>query len=327
VGLGQYAVKVEPFEGFADIWRRTRGAWHWPCAFSLPFWLENVCRHLGAPGEPHIAAVYDDQGPIGVMPLALDGPTAAFLGDAEVCDYQDFITAPGMASRVLETVIAHLGKQGVRRLDLRTLRPDAAVLDALRALGPRDDAMRLEPVDVTHETDLPDSWEGFLLQLNSKQRHEVRRKARRLENQARFTFRLYDNNGCMDRAVDAFVTLFRRNRQDKATFMSDDMAAYFRDLINILAEQQMLRLYFLDVEEQPAAAVLSFDYEGVRHLYNSGYDDKYDHLSVGILSKVFSIRSGIAMGCRRFDFLKGAEAYKKRIGGHEVPLCRCRVEL
>jgi CelD/BcsL family acetyltransferase involved in cellulose biosynthesis len=50
-------------------------------------------------------------------------------------------------------------------------------------------------------------------------------------------------------------------------------------------------------------------------------------LSVGIISKVLSIRSGIEAGCRRYDFLKGAETYKKHLGGKEVPLYRCSVML
>lgn len=320
-------VKITSFEGFTALWRDTRGKWQWPCAFTLPFWLDNVHRHFGAPGAAHIATVHAGQGPIGVMPLAVDGSTATFLGDADVCDYQDLIAAPGKALHVLEAVMTHLGKMGVRRLDLRTLRPDAEVVHALRLLSPQTGAPPLEAVDVTHETDLADSWEGYLHQLNGKQRHEVRRKVRRLENEARFTYRLVDGTEGVDQAVNTFVALFRSNRPDKAVFMSEIMAAYFRGLITVLAEHGMLRLYFLDVEAHPAAAVLCFDHDGVRYLYNSGYDADYDQLSVGILSKVFSIRSGIEMGCRRFDFLKGAETYKKRIGGHEVPLYRCKVGL
>jgi CelD/BcsL family acetyltransferase involved in cellulose biosynthesis len=108
--------------------------------------------------------------------------------------------------------------------------------------------------------------------------------------------------------------------------MDDTMSAYFRELIDRLAQQQMLRLYFLDVDGRPAAAVLCFDYNGTRYLYNSGYDADFHDLSVGILSKVLSIQKSIEDGCGVYDFLKGAEAYKKRIGGKEVPLYRCLVE-
>lgn len=284
-------------------------------------------RHLGAPGEPHIISVHEEDRIIGIAPLALDGLTARFLGSHEVCDYQDLITAPGKAPRVLESVLAHLSAQGIHQLDLRTLRPDAEALDALKTLVRQQRDALIVPDDVTFESELPDSWERYLQQLNGKQRHEVRRKLRRLETHGPFTYRLIENNGHLDRAVDAFVDLFRRNRRDKAEFMSPTMSAYFRDLIKSLSAQHMLRLCFLDVVGQAAAAVLCIDYNGIRYLYNSGYDEHFEPLSVGILSKVLSIQNSIEMGCRRYDFLKGAEVYKKRIGGQELPLVRCKLSI
>lgn len=275
--------------------------------------------------------VVADQRVIGIAPLALDGPTARFMGSHEVCDYQDLVCAPGCAVPVLASVIDHLAGQGIRELDLRTLRPDALALSALHHLVPERCAAGRTDDDVTFETMLPSDWEGFLGQLDGKQRHEVRRKIRRLETYGPFAYREVapadKPNDKIDAAADCFVDLFRRNRADKADFMNDTMVAYFRDLIATLDSQRMLRLYFLEVAGQPAASVLCFDYNGVRYLYNSGYDEQYEPLSVGILSKVFSIQAAIAAGCRRFDFLKGAETYKRRIGGQELPLYRCQVAI
>jgi CelD/BcsL family acetyltransferase involved in cellulose biosynthesis len=296
-----------------------------------PFWLQTVWRHLGDAGEPHIVTVLADQRVIGVAALALDGPTARFMGSHEVCDYQDLVCAPGYAVQVLASVIDHLAGQGIRQIDLRTLRPDALALAALQHLAPDRCAAGRTVDDVTFETTLPADWEGFLGQLDGKQRHEVRRKVRRLETYGPFAYQAVAPAdapaGTIAAATDCFVDLFRRNRADKADFMNDTMVAYFRDLITALESQHMLRLYFLEVAGQPAATVLCFDYNGVRYLYNSGYDEQYEPLSVGILSKVFSIQAAIAAGCRRFDFLKGAETYKRRIGGQELPLYRCQVAL
>ena len=56
---------------------------------------------------------------------------------------------------------------------------------------------------------------------------------------------------------------------------------------------------------------------------------QYDSLSVGLLSKVFCIKEGIQQGKKRFEFLKGNEIYKQRLGGKEIPLplsdCHCLV--
>jgi len=109
--------------------------------------------------------------------------------------------------------------------------------------------------------------------------------------------------------------------------MTETMEACFRELMRNLAGQHMLRLCFLDVKEQPAASVLCFDYQGTRYLYNSAYDERFESLSAGAISKALSIRNAIEAGCRRYDFLKGAEIYKKRLGGKETELYRCTIPI
>jgi CelD/BcsL family acetyltransferase involved in cellulose biosynthesis len=291
----------------------------------LPFWLETVCRHLGCEGEPHIVTVRDGTQPIGSMPLSVSGSTATFLGSREVCDYQDLISAPGGQQKVLEAVLEHLAVKGVRRLDLRTLRPEALLLSALGSMMTIAPAIFSE--EVSFETELPDSWEGYLLQLDGKQRHEVRRKLRRLESEGGVDYRCLESPDQAGAAADAFVALFRRNRADKAAFMTDTMEACFRELMRNLAGHNMLRLCFLDVQEQPAASALCFDYQGTRYLYNSAYDERFESLSAGAISKALSIRNAIEAGCRRYDFLKGAEIYKKRLGGKETELYRCTIPI
>jgi len=46
---------------------------------------------------------------------------------------------------------------------------------------------------------------------------------------------------------------------------------------------------------------------------------------VGLLCKVLCIKDSIERGKKRFDFLKGQEAYKYRLGGREVPISNCQI--
>ena len=161
-----------------------------------------------------------------------------------------------------------------------------------------------EPDEVTFEIDLPQDWDGYLMQLNGKQRHEVRRKIRRLETSGPYGYRMASLDQDLDRDVGIFLDLFRKNRQDKAEFMDDVMEDYFKDLIKSLADIGILRLGILEVNNMPSASVLCFDYQDTRYLYNSGYDQTYDDLSVGILSKVFGIQDAIDKGMLMFRFFK-----------------------
>ncbi len=312
--------------GYEELWRQTRSTLPWSCLFVTPPWIETVVSHLGAVGEPLILTVTRDQEVVGIFPLCIDGKCGRFIGIPEVCDYQDVILAPGHEAGAMEHVLAYLSKTGVDRLDLQTLRPDAATLNAMTTLeGSANIQISRQAADVTFETHLPGTWDEYLMQLNGKQRHEVRRKLRRLEAHGSYDFRKAASGSALDGEVEQFLRLFHINRKDKSQFMDDTMGGYFKALIQRLARYEMMRLCFLDVAGQPAATTICFDYLGTRYLYNSGYDAAFQDLSVGILSKVLSIRDAIQSGCHAYDFLKGAEDYKKRIGGQEAPLYRYQV--
>lgn len=315
-------------EALDAFWSGSRNQLPWNCLFVTPYWLQSVVGQLGARGEPLILSLEHNGRVVGIAPFARKDRTLYFLGIADVCDYQDIIAAPGLEKEVVQKLIAHIAELGIERLELESLRSDAVLSKAIKDIE-NDNRVKItrSSVDVTYEAELPDDWEGYLKQLKGKQRHEVRRKIRRLEKHGACGFRTVRSSNGHDDATDEFLRLFHLNRTDKSAFMDQTMSDYFRMLIKQLARQEMLQLCFLDVDGQPVATVLCFDYQGTRYLYNSGYDAQYQNLSVGILCKIFSIKHGIETGCRRFDFLRGAEVYKKRIGGKEIPLYRYVIEL
>jgi CelD/BcsL family acetyltransferase involved in cellulose biosynthesis len=105
------------------------------------------------------------------------------------------------------------------------------------------------------------------------------------------------------------------------------MADFFRSLAIGLAEDGIVKLFTLRLDEALAAAVMCFDYQSVRYLYNNAYDQRFGHLSVGVISKVLSLKDAVESDLRRYDFLKGGELYKERLGGKPVQLYDCRIDL
>jgi len=94
-----------------------------------------------------------------------------------------------------------------------------------------------------------------------------------------------------------------------------------------MAGTGLARFGVIDLDNIPVAMVLYFDYRDCIYLYNSGYDPRYESLSAGLLCKVMGIQAGIESGKRVFNFLKGNEIYKYRLGGKEVPLYRCGINI
>jgi CelD/BcsL family acetyltransferase involved in cellulose biosynthesis len=250
------------------------------------------------------------------------------MGDREVCDYLDVVVAPGREEEFFRTLLVHLRDVGIALLDLGPVRVDSAVMTSLvpvaRKLGYE---VAVDPEEVSLEMPLPPTWDAFLLTLTGKDRHEIRRKLRRLAEAGPVRYRLAEGKNEVDREMETFLTLFAMNRTDKAVFMTGRMASFFRSLASTMAAEKMVRLFFLDVDGIAAATVMCFDYNATVYLYNNAYDDQFRAFSVGLLCKVFSIRDSIERGRRTYDFLKGGEAYKYRLGGTPVRLYRCRVAL
>jgi hypothetical protein len=116
--------------------------------------LKVWCNVFSDESSPYISAVRDKGKLIGIAPLMVEGEEARFIGDPDVCDYQDFIVAPGRGREFFEILINHLGKQGIRRFDLNTVRADSKVLTELVAVAKSLGCeIYCDPEDFTLEVD------------------------------------------------------------------------------------------------------------------------------------------------------------------------------
>lgn len=321
------AVTRETFDRLAAMQSDPRSQLRWATPFVLPLWLKAWWQSFGR-GQPEILVVRLRGHPIGAAPLMIQGKKARLIGDVNVCDYLDVITAPDQTAVFFQALGDHLRRRGVDRLDLELLRPDSIVIREMAPAAQRQGlAVEIEPKDVALELELPDSWESYQEMLSGKQRHEMRRKLRRLEAAAPYALRTVTDEASLAEAVEVFIRLFRANRRDKADFMRAGMIAYFRDLMQALAADGRLRLYFLELQGIPAAAAMCFHHQQTIYLYNSAYDSRYRDLSVGVLCNALSLRESIRSGMKAYDLLRGAETYKRHLGGQPVTLYRCTIEL
>ncbi len=301
---------------------------NWSSVFILPEWMETWLRVFGAGMATRIRTVKEGDSIIGIAPLMVRDNTALLIGDTDVCDYLDFIVTPGREKEFFEIVLDDLKKSGIKRLDLKHVRPDSNVLTVLAPLAQgRGLAVETTKDNVSFEMELPASFEEYLESLSTKQRHEVRRKLRRLNEEGNIEYRFVNEGAAVRTNMDTFFKMFVESRRDKADFMTEKMASYFRLLADAMARAGLLRLGVLELDGKPLAEIMCFDYQDCIYLYNSGYDPAYVSLSAGLLSKVLAIKDSIEKGRKKFDFLKGAETYKSHLGGREVPLFRCQITI
>lgn len=323
-----YTVTQENFTSLTSYWVNSRYKLRWEPIFVLPMWLEVWWRVFGSGAEPYLGVVRQGEEIIGIAPLILEDKTASIVGSADVCDYLDFVVAPGREKDFFAVLLDDLRQKGISHLDLNPLRPDSTVLTGLVPLAhERKYEVRCDREDVSLEMDLPATWDEYLALLAPKQRHEVRRKLRRLEKAGIVDYRVVEGRGSVSSVMDVFMRLFAESRKEKADFMTVQMESFFRTLAEAMAEAGLLRIGILELDTLPAAIVMTFDYHECVYLYNSGYDPQYRSLSVGVLSKVLCVRDSIQRGRKRFDYLKGGESYKHHIGGRDIPLYNCQITI
>jgi CelD/BcsL family acetyltransferase involved in cellulose biosynthesis len=324
-----YTVTQESFDSLTSYWTDSSRRLKWGSVFVLPVWLEVWWREFQPGTELHLVVVRQESDIIGLAPLQVKEEKAFFIGSPDVCDYQDFIIVPGRETDFFNALLDDLGQQGIANLDLRPLRPDSAVMVNLVGVAKnRGFEVICHEEGISLELDLPVTWEDYLAELTKKQRHEVRRKLRRLWATDKVDYRCLEVSPQeVGDLTDNFLKLFTLSREEKAEFMNAQMESFFRSLARAMAELKLLRYGVLEVDKLTTAMIMGFDYNETMYLYNSGYDPQYNSLSVGLLSKVLCIRESIKRGMKKWDFLKGAERYKYQLGGKEIPLYNCQITM
>jgi CelD/BcsL family acetyltransferase involved in cellulose biosynthesis len=266
-----YTIKQVTMDTLMGYWHQTEYPLHWNCLFVLPAWLKIWLRHFGNGAEPYVLSIRHQDRPIGIAPLRRQDKTVRLMGEGRVCDYLDFVIAPEKAAEFYRLLLDHLKREGISRLKLAPLRPDSSVFGYLLPVAEKMGCkIEYESIDVSFELALPTSWDNYLDLLSGKERHEIRRKFRRLYEAGDINYRAVDELSAVRSEMETFIALFRSNRRDKAAFMNDQMDSFFQDLAVELAKDWILKLFFLEIGGKPIASVMCFDYQSTMYLYNNG---------------------------------------------------------
>jgi CelD/BcsL family acetyltransferase involved in cellulose biosynthesis len=319
-------ITLESFDSLTSCWLQSGPLLMWDCIFVLPPWLEVWWHDFGSEAELYLGAFRKRGTVAGIAPLQLRGAEASFIGSTNLCDYLDFVIVPGQEVDFFNILLDDLQGRGIRRLNLRPLRPNSSALTYLVGIARNrnyDVSRKME--DISLELDLPPTWQEYLNTLTQKQRHEVNRKLRRLREAGDVKYRVVEDSDSLLDSMDLFLRLFRESREDKAIFLTNRIESFFQSLVKATARLGLLRFGILELNASPVAVVMYFDYNNSVFLYNNGYDPKHSFLSVGLISKVLCLKDSVERGRSKFDFLKGAEEYKYRLGGREIALYGCEI--
>jgi CelD/BcsL family acetyltransferase involved in cellulose biosynthesis len=298
-------------------------------------WQQTWWDCLGE-GELQVVTVRDGGALIGIAPLFLvvkpfkegEAPKRLLrlIGGVDASDYLDLIAARGREREVFSAIFDVLAKSDQwDAIDLWNV-PAASMTRALLSelISTRNWISIDEPQVVCPIIRLPISFEDYLNGLDKKERHELRRKIRRTESVEGlkwYAVTAQDHEYDLDEMAEAFVNLMMQSRSDKSDFMTDQMRRFFHAMIKVTHAGGFLHLSFLEVDGVKAATYLCFDYNSQRLVFNSGLDTmQFQSLSAGIVLAARLIEDAIQRGYTEFDFLRGDEGYKYRLGAKDTQI-------
>jgi len=293
---------------YQQAWWQTRGGGEWPQDSQLM-----------------IAAAFDDDQLVGVAPLfhadnILGQPALMFVGAIEVSDFLDFIVKPADLPAFTAGLLDFLVKDDRippwQILDLYNLLDDSPTLavleEAAKAHGWSHQQIHLQPAPYVP---LPGDYPSYLASLDKKQRHEIRRKWRNVENSlAKPDFYVVEDREQLAPETEAFISMMAQD-PNKRDFLTDAMRQHLHNTTQTAFDEGWLHLSFFTLDGVKAAGHLSFLYNDRLWLYNSGWEWEFRDYSPGWVHLAYLMQWANENGIQELDFMRGDEPYKYKFGG------------
>jgi CelD/BcsL family acetyltransferase involved in cellulose biosynthesis len=183
--------------------------------------------------------------------------------------------------------------------------------DILRKLG------KVRPAHQSFYALLPSSNDKLLEWINRKDRKEIRRNLRRLE-EAGFKPNLvdYSDIGSTENGLKNLITLHQERWKIKGgfsgMFADPRFKNFIQEIVNCFSQKGWLGLYSYELSGKPVGSLCGFKFNSKFYAYIEGLDSKYLKYSIGNLLFVNTMTKCIADSIVEFDFLWGTDLYKKK---------------
>lgn len=300
-------------EAWAELWARCPEA----TCFQRPAWGLPWCRHLPA-GPVEALAAWRAGRLEALLPLFRwrDGEADVLsLIGAGVSDYQELLVAPG-AREAADAIAGAIAGLPWDRLELSELREGSPLL-ALPLPG-REERTDQEPCPA-----LALAPGAPLAEIPPRVRRELAYQRRRAAREVGLEAALLP----AAELVEALAALHRARwaARGQAGILGDARRAFLADAVARLAARDAVLGVGVRLGGALAAVVLGLvDGDAVRY-YLGGFDPAHERRSPGTLAIAAAIEEAGRRGARLFDFLRGGEPYKYRLGARDRAWLRRRV--
>ena len=254
---------IEKYNLVEDVWEAILPKCSTNTIFITPIWQSVWWRRFAVQSQPIIRQIISGGDPVGIIPLLDQGDELTFIGDSNVFDYMDFPVVSGREEEFFNAAWVEIKSMDWVSMRLESISEDSPTIDYAEKWAHSEGySITISETDKTPYSNLPKSWEEYILNLRKKDRHELRRKIRRLEatpDYKQSEASLHPND--LKYSMAEFFRLMSLSGEDKEAFLNSENKEFFLDLASTFSEKDMFKLYFLEIEKTNVAACICFDYD------------------------------------------------------------------
>jgi CelD/BcsL family acetyltransferase involved in cellulose biosynthesis len=272
--------------------------------FTSHEWFTSLAKNI-LKIDPQVLLFQSNKAIVGIIPGIVTDNILHLLGDERVTDFNDMICVPGYEEKIVHFLADYIVENDLR-IDLYPLEKSSPLVTGLSKHMPE---LTVRKKDSCPLLNLSTTWEEYLAGLDGKARHELRRKMKKV-------------NGVLLKDVqpvdtERFFELMERSGKEKANFLNEETKGFFKDLVDAFYNRGWLRMRVAVIEERVLGMLLAFGFRGRVYLFNMGFDPGLRNLSPGIVTVGLDIKRAIEEKYQHYDFLRGDEDYKYRLGAAE----------
>jgi CelD/BcsL family acetyltransferase involved in cellulose biosynthesis len=309
---------LEELESLRPAWEELLSEFSGATTFSSWEWLIPWWRAYGEGRELLVLAFFDDAARlIGLAPLQISQRRVAFSLKLRVLglwgdgsgdsDNLDFPMRAGCEEQVAAALLDFVGRERKQWdiCEFNTMPPDSPVAGSLAKLlsrhGWKTDNGQISCSSIS----LPETWKAYLGHLSSKERGKIGYYTNRLHKKYRTCF----HRCTVEEIPQRLETLFALHQKrwqllnQPGSFKWAARRQFYYELADLLAAQDKLEFWLLELDGRIVAAQFGFGYRETVFQLQEGFDPAYSADSVGYVLRAHVIQQLILQGVRRYDFL------------------------
>lgn len=185
----------------------------------------------------------------------------------------------------------------------------------------RQSNWQISPAETCPVLGLPNSWDEYVKSLGKNMREQIKRYPKRLIKEFEVEYSMAQTSAETEVALTHLIQLHGkrwRARGQTGVLVLPRRQKFQRALCEELRQRNQLRLWTATVNGRAACVLLSYFYDGRYSYFIGGFEPELMRWSVGTCLFARVLRHAIEVdGAREFDFLKGREEYKYRLGAQD----------